>query len=75
MRAQRFWVLVSRNQQSTHCEPVGEGLLLNLKAFARGRLQDYVPIAEFGNEAEARAFQEVIAPLVGQVHRRDGGSR
>ena len=73
MSSQRFWVLVSRNQQATHCEPVAEGLANNREAFALGRLQDYVPLAEFSSEEDARAFQERIAPLVGKVHPRYGG--
>ncbi len=75
MNATRYWVLVSRNQQATHCEPVAEGLANNRQAFVLGRLQDFVPLAEFSSEAEAKAFQESIAPFVGQVHPRDGGGQ
>ena len=72
MNATRYWVLVSRNQQATHVEPVAEGLASNRQAFVLGRLQDYVPLAEFSDEEEARAFQHQIAPLIGVVHPRKG---
>ena len=72
MKEQRYWVVVSRSQQATHCEAMSDGLAKNWQAFQHGRLPDYVPLAAFSNEKDALAFRDRIAPLVPEFHGRKG---
>ncbi|MBI1177846.1 hypothetical protein GC207_10465 [bacterium] len=60
---ERWWASWSPLQHCVHLEREHEALETNLRAFALNRVVEYVPLAIFDSEEEARAFLSAVQEI------------
>lgn len=74
MKSERWWACYSFGQHVVHVESEAEGLATNLRGFQLNHPVDYVPLAVFGSESEAREFLRGVQSLRNQ-REPSGGER
>ena len=72
--APRWWACYSFRQQAVHVESEAESLATNLRAFKNDRAVDFVPLAAFSTEVEAREFLRGIQAMRDQRQKTGGGA-
>lgn len=69
----RSWACWSPQQQCVHLERERDALEINLRAFALNRVVEYVPLAIFDSQDEARKFLSQIQAI--RDRRNEEGRR